>query len=113
MNGGNMNNPEQKKSQQLKIELGEKEAEGIYSNLAIITHSPAEFVIDFTRVVPGVPKAKVLSRIITTPQHAKMLLKALQDNINKFETRFGEIKLEGQPGHQFGFTNVDKDSTIN
>lgn len=108
-----MNNPEQKKSQQLKIELGEKEAEGIYSNLAIITHSPAEFVIDFTRVVPGVPKAKVLSRIITTPQHAKMLLKALQDNINKFETRFGKIKLEGQPGHQFGFTNVDKDSTIN
>lgn len=113
MNGGNMNQQNEKKSQQLKIELGEKEAEGIYSNLAIITHSPAEFVIDFTRVVPGVPKAKVLSRIITTPQHAKMLLKALQDNISKFENRFGEIKLEGQPGHQFGFSNVDKDSTIN
>ena len=72
------------KSQQINIELGEKEAEGIYSNLAIITHSPAEFIIDFTRVVPGVPKAKVHSRIITTPQHAKMLLNALQDNIEKF-----------------------------
>lgn len=108
-----MNQENEKKSQQLKIELGEKEAEGIYSNLAIITHSPAEFVIDFTRVVPGVPKAKVLSRIITTPQHAKMLMKALQDNISKFENRFGEIKLEGHSGHQFGFTNVDKDSTVN
>ncbi|MDZ7765307.1 MAG: DUF3467 domain-containing protein [Melioribacteraceae bacterium] len=108
-----MDQMKDKKSQQLKIELPEKEAEGIYSNLAIITHSPAEFVLDFTRVVPGVPKAKVLSRIITTPQHAKMLLKALQDNIKKFESRFGEIKVEGQAGHQFGFSNVEKDNTIN
>lgn len=108
-----MDQMKDKKSQQLKIELPEKEAEGIYSNLAIITHSPAEFVIDFTRVVPGVPKAKVLSRIITTPQHAKMLMKALQDNVKKFESRFGEIKVEGQSGHQFGFSNVEKDNTIN
>ena len=104
---------DKRQQQQLKIELGEKEAEGIYSNLAIITHSPAEFVLDFTRVVPGSPKAKVHSRIITTPQHAKMLLKALQDNINKFESRFGEIKVDGQPGHQFGFANIEKDNTIN
>lgn len=110
--GGTMDKGKENK-QQIKIELGEKEAEGIYSNLAIITHSPAEFVIDFTRVVPGVPKAKVQSRIITTPQHAKMLLKALQDNINKFESRFGEIKIEGQPNHQFGFSNIDKDATVN
>jgi len=101
------------KSQQINIELGEKEAEGIYSNLAIITHSPAEFIIDFTRVVPGVPKAKVHARIITTPQHAKMLLKALQDNINKFEKRFGEINIEGQASPQIGFSTLNKDEPIN
>lgn len=101
------------KSQQINIELGEKEAEGIYSNLAIITHSPAEFIIDFTRVVPGAPKAKVHARIITTPQHAKMLLNALQDNINKFEKRFGEINIEGQASPKFGFTNFNKDEKVN
>ena len=106
-----MNNNEPK--QQINIELGEKEAQGTYANLAIITHSPAEFIIDFTRVVPGVPKAKVQSRIITTPQHAKMLLKALQENIQKFESRFGEIKIEGQANPQFGFTNVNNDEKIN
>jgi hypothetical protein len=89
--------------QQINIELGEKEAEGIYSNLAIITHSPAEFVIDFTRVLPGVPKAKVLSRIITTPQHAKLLLNALKENIEKYEKAFGEVKLHGTEGAPGGF----------
>jgi len=108
-----MNQDKEQKSQQLSIELGEKEAEGIYSNLAIITHSPAEFIIDFTRVVPGVPKAKVHARIITTPQHAKMLLKALTDNINKFESRFGEIKIEGHANPQFGFSENFKDEKIN
>ena len=83
-------------SQQVNIELGEKEAEGIYSNLAIITHSPAEFVIDFTRILPGVPKAKVFSRIIIKPQNAKLLLSALKDNIQKYESKFGEIKLVGE-----------------
>lgn len=106
----NNNQPQQ----QINIELGEKEAEGIYSNLAIITHSPAEFIIDFTRVVPGVPKAKVHARIITTPQHAKMLMKALADNIEKFEARFGEIKIEGQANpQQFGFIPTKKDEKIN
>ncbi|NUQ81227.1 MAG: DUF3467 domain-containing protein [Bacteroidetes bacterium] len=81
----------------LNIELGEKEAEGIYSNLAIISHSPAEFVIDFTRVVPGVPKAKVYSRIIMTPSHAKMLLNALRENIGKYEQVFGDIPVHGAP----------------
>ena len=90
--------------QQINIELGEKEAEGIYSNLAIITHSPAEFVIDFTRVLPGVPKAKVHARIITTPQHAKLLMNALADNIQKYEKTFGEIKIQGEPtAGGFGF----------
>ena len=90
--------------QQINIELGEKEAEGIYSNLAIITHSAAEFVIDFTRVLPGVPKAKVHARIITTPQHAKLLLNALRDNTEKYEKTYGEIKIQGEPPHGgFGF----------
>lgn len=92
--------------QQINIQLGEKEAEGIYSNLALITHSAAEFVIDFTRVLPGVPKTKVYARIIMTPQHAKSLLKALEDNIKKFESQFGEIKVltESQKGvHPIGF----------
>ncbi len=103
----------QAKGQKINIELNEKEAEGIYSNLAIITHSPAEFILDFTRVVPGVPKAKVHARIITTPQHAKMLLRALTDNIEKFEAKFGEIKLENHPNTQFGFVSGDKDKTYN
>lgn len=98
--------------QQLNIELGEKEAEGIYSNLAIISHSPAEFIIDFTRVVPGVPKAKVHARIITTPQHAKMLMAALKDNIDKFEARFGEIVIDGGV-NPFGFMNPEKPGPIN
>ncbi len=108
-----MNQNNDPNAQQINIELGEKEAEGIYSNLAIITHSPAEFVIDFTRVVPGVPKARVLSRIITTPQHAKMLMRALKDNIDKFESRFGEIKIDNQPMPQFGFINTDKGEKVN
>lgn len=77
---------------QLNIELSEEVAEGIYSNLAIITHSPAEFVIDFIKMMPGVPKAKVKSRIVLTPQHAKRLMKALADNINKYEQMHGKIK---------------------
>lgn len=91
--------------QQINIELGEKEAEGTYSNLAIITHSTAEFVIDFTRVLPGVPKAKVHARVIMTPQHARLLLNALKDNIEKFEKKYGEIKLQGElsSAGPFGF----------
>lgn len=96
------------KEHQLNIELGEKEAEGIYSNLAIITHSPAEFIIDFTRVVPGVPKAKVHSRIITTPQHAKMFLNALQDNIARYEEKFGEIKIDFPFNSNFGFSGKNE-----
>jgi len=82
---------EQKDKNQLNIELTEDVAEGTYSNLAIITHSSAEIVIDFIRVMPGVPKAKVKSRILMTPQHAKRLLRALSDNISKFESMHGEI----------------------
>lgn len=80
------------KQQQLNIELSEEVAQGIYANLAVITHSNSEFVIDFVRIMPGVPKANVKSRVILTPEHAKRLLMALQDNIKKFESLHGPIK---------------------
>ena len=89
MADNNKNNPN---PNELNIELPEEISEGVYSNLAIITHSPSEFVIDFVRMMPGVPKAKVKSRIILTPQHAKRLMKALIDNVQKFEAMHGEIK---------------------
>lgn len=76
---------------QVNIELPEEIAEGTYANLAIISHSQSEFVVDFVRLVPNVPKAKVKSRVILTPQHAKRLMSALQDNISKFEKQFGPI----------------------
>jgi hypothetical protein len=76
----------------INIELPEEVAEGIYSNLAIITHSNSEFILDFIRIMPGVPKAKVKSRIVLTPQHAKRLLKALKDNMNKFESINGKVE---------------------
>ena len=77
---------------QINIELTEEIAEGIYSNLAMIAHSNSEFVIDFIRLMPGVPKAKVKSRIVITPEHAKRFLLALKDNIEKYEAAFGVIK---------------------
>ncbi len=83
---------DQKNNQQLSIEINEETGQGIYSNLAIISHSPSEFVIDFVRVMPGVPKASVKSRIILTPEHAKRLLLALKENITRFEAQFGAIK---------------------
>lgn len=91
--------------QQLQVELREPESEGIYANLAIISHSPSEIVIDFARITPGVQKARVLSRIIMTPQHARMMERALADNLKKFEAQFGEIKLHGEQNKgQIGFT---------
>jgi|SRR5687767_936656 hypothetical protein len=77
---------------QINIEISEEVAEGDYANLAIITHSHAEFVIDFVNVMPGTPKSKVKSRIILTPQHAKRFMKALTDNINRFEQMNGKIQ---------------------
>ena len=77
---------------QINIELTEEIAEGVYANLAMIAHSNSEFVIDFIRLMPGVPKAKVKSRIVITPEHAKRLLAALKDNIKKYEEVFGDIK---------------------
>ena len=91
-----MNKPQQ---QQIKVQLDDKEAEGIYSNLAIINHNPSEVIIDFARVMPPVLKARVLARIIMTPMHAKMLHKVLSENLEKFEKQFGEIKIQGLPEH--------------
>ena len=82
----------EEKNNQLDIELNEDVAEGIYSNLAIISHSNSEFVIDFIQLMPGVPKAKVNSRIILTPEHAKKFSIALNDNISKYEQKYEEIK---------------------
>ena len=81
----------QNQENQLNIELSAEVAEGTYSNLAIISHSSSEFVIDFIRIMPGTPKANVKSRIILTPEHAKRLLFALQDNISKYEQQHGKI----------------------
>jgi hypothetical protein len=88
---------------QMQVELGEKESEGIYSNLVIITFSPSEFILDFARVLPGVKKAKVFSRIVMTPQHAKLLLNALSDNIGKYEEKFEKIKVMGKENREIGF----------
>ena len=92
-----MSDSNKNKKGQINIELDEKVAQGIYSNLAIINHSQSEFVVDFITIMPGVPKSKVKSRIVITPQHAKRLLKALGENIKRFESAHGEIKDYQQP----------------
>lgn len=94
---------EQQNENQLNIELSEEIAEGIFSNLAIITHSNTEFVVDFIRVMPGLPKAKVKSRIILTPEHAKRLMEALSDNVARFEAVNGKIKTQDDPPFPMGF----------
>lgn len=102
---------EEKKTQQqmpmqdgnLNVELSEEIAEGIYSNLAIINHSPSEFVLDFIKIMPGVPKARVKSRIVLTPQHAKRFLRALNDNVARYEQQHGEIQDVEQPNIPLNF----------
>lgn len=81
---------------QINIELSEEIAEGVYANLAMIAHSNSEFVVDFIRLMPGTPKAKVKSRVILTPEHAKRLSQALLDNIKKYEENFGTIQSNGE-----------------
>lgn len=98
-----MENPQNQ--QPLQVELGEREAEGIYSNLVFIAHSASEVILDFARALPGLPKAKVYARVILTPQHAKSLLLALELNLKNYETQFGAIKIPGEParGKELGF----------
>lgn len=100
-----MNDETEKKanSQQLNIELTEEIAEGVYSNLVMLAHSSEEFILDFIRVMPGVPKARVKSRIIITPPHAKRLLRALRENIDRYERAHGEIEETPSPGPAIHF----------
>jgi hypothetical protein len=99
-----MENNNQNNENKLNIELPEEIADGVYSNLAIITHSQSEFVCDFVQMMPGMPKAKVRSRVVMTPQNAKRLLNALKDNIQKYEQSVGQIKDDGNnmPPMNFG-----------
>lgn len=87
----------------IQIEIPEKEAEGIYANLAFIQHSPSEVVIDFARVLPSVPKSKVYARIVMTPYNAKALLMALEENLRRYEAQFGPIKVGPDGGRSIGF----------
>ena len=87
-----MDNKEKNKKQQIKIEIDDSVGQGEYVNFAIVTHSIAEFIIDFVRILPGIPKSKVKSRIVISPIHAKTFINALNDNIKKYEVKYGEIK---------------------
>ena len=88
---------DKKQPQQISVELEPEVALGEYCNLTLITHSPNEFVLDFAKLLPGLPKAKVRQRIILTPQNAKGLMKTLEANVQRYEQQHGEIKLPGQP----------------
>lgn len=90
----NNSNNEENNRNQININLSEDVAQGIYSNLAVINHSSSEFILDFIRVMPGVHKADVKSRVILTPEHAKRFLNALKDNLQKYEEMYGEIKVD-------------------
>ena len=98
-----MDQSKKQQPNQMNIELPEEIAEGIYSNLAIISHSQSEFVVDFIRIMPNVPKAKVRSRIILTPQHAKRLLRAMVDNVNRYEAQHGKIEEPEMPTMPMNF----------
>ncbi|MBN2378822.1 DUF3467 domain-containing protein [candidate division WOR-3 bacterium] len=84
----------------LDVEIKPDEAEGIYSNLVLVAHSSSEFIIDFARMLPGLPKARVFSRIIMSPQHTELLRRTLEENIKKYETRYGKIEVKDKPGEQ-------------
>lgn len=97
--------PPQRPGQQVQVQLGEKEAEGIYSNLVLVSHSPSEFILDFARMLPGVAKAKVYARIVMTPQNAKSLMGVLKRNLDAFEEKHGKIPTgtAGDPPREIGF----------
>ncbi len=91
---------------QINLEVGDKESEGIYSNFVVISHSLSEFVLDFARVLPGVPKSKVFARIVMTPSNVRALLNALEQNVKKFEEQYGKIRMApgDSTGKEIGFT---------
>lgn len=104
---------EKKKPRNLEINLSEQKSGGDYSNLAIVTHSPSEFVVDFCQVLPGMPKANVAARIILSPQHAKALMQTLQTNIQRYEQTFGEIKEIVLPADAQVMVNSEKGNLPN
>ncbi len=83
--------------QQINIKIDEKVGEGTYANFFVITNSPSEFIMDFGRILPGIPDARIYTRVVSTPQHAKQFLQLLQKNIEGYENQFGEIKVQGMP----------------
>jgi hypothetical protein len=95
----------QEQPPQINMEIGEREAEGIYSNFVVISHSLSEFVLDFARVLPGTPKSKVFARIVMTPPNVRALLHALETNIKKYEEQFGKIRTLGDQSKEIGFTS--------
>jgi len=103
-----VNNPNQQQKK-INVKIDEKVGEGIYSNFFMVTSSPSEFVIDFGRLLPGMPSAKIYTRVLATPQHTKQLLNILQKNVENFEKMHGEIKLPGKPEEkEIGFKATDK-----
>ena len=106
-----MDKENKNKKHQIKIEIDENTGQGEYANFAVVTHSIAEFILDFIRVLPGVPKSKVKSRVVISPIHAKTFMLALQDNIKKFENKYGQIKIGNKtPSVQF---KIPKDNLPN
>ena len=102
------------KKRQLQVEIPEEQSDGTYSNFTIVSHSGAEFIMDFARISPGRPKAKVKSRVIMTPIHAKNFVKTLQENIQKFESNFGKIPESGKMTTGFpGQPMIKKDNLLN
>lgn len=97
---------ENNEKNQLSLELKPEVAKGNYSNLAIISHSHSEFIIDFATMLPGLKKPEISSRIVMNPEHAKRLLNALADNINKYEAQFGPINMGGQPKGTFNLSEI-------
>lgn len=90
----------------LDVEIKPEQAEGVYSNLVLVAHSSSEFILDFARMLPGLPKARVFSRIVMSPQHVELLRRTLEENIKKYEARYGKIEVKDQPGSskEMGFT---------
>ena len=100
-----MDKMQQKK---INVKLDEKVGEGTYANFFMITYSPSEFILDFGRILPGLPDARIYSRVLSTPQHVKQLLQTIQKNVEQFEKQYGEIKLHGQsPDKEIGFKNIN------
>lgn len=97
---------ENNENKQVSIEIKPEIAKGSYSNLAIITHSPSEFVLDFATLLPGMPKPEVGSRIVMNPEHAKRLLNALSENLSKYEAQFGPIRIAGEPKATFNLSDL-------